>query len=66
MTGSSPAPSAGSIKTTVPFNGVDFYSWSFEFELLAQSAGLWPICNINTTNDTQFCPSKQLIKADSH
>ncbi|GJP32388.1 hypothetical protein CLOM_g16982 [Closterium sp. NIES-68] len=24
------------------------------------------ICNINTTNDTQFCPSKQLIKADSH
>ncbi|GJP52512.1 hypothetical protein CLOM_g11615 [Closterium sp. NIES-68] len=24
------------------FNGVDFYSRSFEFELLAQSAGLWP------------------------
>ncbi|GJP34047.1 hypothetical protein CLOM_g18519 [Closterium sp. NIES-68] len=30
------------IKTTIPFNGIDFYSWSFEFELLAQSAGLWP------------------------
>ncbi|GJP86554.1 hypothetical protein CLOP_g16565 [Closterium sp. NIES-67] len=30
------------MKTTIHFNGVDFYSWSFEFELLAQSAGLWP------------------------
>ncbi|CAI7771241.1 unnamed protein product, partial [Closterium sp. NIES-54] len=29
------------IKTTMPFNGQDFYTWSFEFELLVQTTGFW-------------------------
>ncbi|CAI7826369.1 unnamed protein product [Closterium sp. NIES-54] len=31
------------IKTTMPFNGQDFYTWSFEFELLVQTAGFWQL-----------------------
>ncbi|CAI7782874.1 unnamed protein product [Closterium sp. NIES-54] len=31
------------IITTMPFNGQDFYTWSFEFELLVQTAGFWQL-----------------------
>ncbi|CAI7931386.1 unnamed protein product [Closterium sp. NIES-54] len=31
------------IKMTMPFNGQDFYTWSFEFELLVQTAGFWQL-----------------------
>ncbi|CAI7917365.1 unnamed protein product [Closterium sp. NIES-54] len=29
------------LKTPVPFDGKDFYTWSFEFELLAATAQIW-------------------------
>ncbi|CAI7792649.1 unnamed protein product [Closterium sp. NIES-53] len=29
------------LKTPVPFDGKDFYTWSFEFELLATTAQIW-------------------------
>ncbi|CAI7812213.1 unnamed protein product [Closterium sp. NIES-54] len=29
------------LKTLVPFDGKDFYTWSFEFELLATTAQIW-------------------------
>ncbi|CAI7862470.1 unnamed protein product [Closterium sp. NIES-54] len=31
------------IKTAMPFNVQDFYTWSFEFELLVQTAGFWQL-----------------------
>ncbi|CAI7797339.1 unnamed protein product [Closterium sp. NIES-54] len=31
------------IKTTMPFNGQDSYTWSFEFEFLVQTAGFWQL-----------------------
>ncbi|CAI7843895.1 unnamed protein product, partial [Closterium sp. NIES-54] len=37
------SPNPTKIKTTMPFNGQDFYTWSFEFELLVQTAGFWQL-----------------------
>ncbi|CAI7805740.1 unnamed protein product [Closterium sp. NIES-54] len=39
------------IKTTMPFNGQDFYTWSFEFELLVQTAGFWQLYDVSTVYD---------------
>ncbi|CAI7903181.1 unnamed protein product [Closterium sp. NIES-53] len=33
--------STSKLRTTKPFDGQDFYTWSFEFELLAQGAQVW-------------------------
>ncbi|CAI7798042.1 unnamed protein product [Closterium sp. NIES-53] len=33
--------STSKLRTTKPFDGQDFYTWSFEFELLAQDAQIW-------------------------
>ncbi|CAI7893854.1 unnamed protein product [Closterium sp. NIES-54] len=47
------------IKTTMPLNGQDFYTWSFEFELLVQTAGFWQLYDGTAPFPSHVSPLQQ-------